>query len=631
MREYKSVAIALLMCAPIVLLPSAARSQGLSNEPAVGLETTLPTVPATPLRPLEGVGADQQWAPIAARQPVASFIETLSSNDAAIKVIVGQGRLLTTKRPLANQEGDAPFIALGDPSVLDFAPVATNSRMFRLIGKRAGVTDLSFTTVDDETYSFEVHVGYDLKLLQAQLQQVFPDALLKLGQMREHLVVEGQARDDAQAARIIKMLEAYLASVQVSSEVKGQQQSGNSQAPTLPPQRPGQAADAATGDNSMLSMAEEGGLPTTDVEVAAPQIINLIRVPGVQQVLLQVRMAEVNRTALRQIGADLLGANNSRILGTRIGGSTVTAAAEAGAGAINDMGDVISLAGLAGQALSATSGSTTAFGIFPSSDFAILMTALRRNNVLTVLAEPNLVAMSGHQASFLAGGQFPVPVPQATGGVTTSVTVQFKDFGVRLNFLPFVLDEETVRLQVAPEVSTIDESLGTTLVVGGDPIPGLNTRRAETTVELKQGQTLAIAGLLEVDLDAQTQRIPGLGDLPYIGPFFSNTSHQRMEKELVVLVTPHLIAPLSADQVGPLPGEEIKDPTDKEFYLRNQIEGCTCESYRSTTGWNTPFCRVHGDGAVPQEVIHQPADVFHQGPELTGHQPQFYGPIGFSD
>ncbi len=232
---------------------------------------------------------------------------------------------------------------------------------------------------------------------------------------------------------------------------------------------------------------------------------------------------------------------------------------------------------------------STLFGVFPTSDFEIILNALRQNSVLSLLAEPNLVAMSGHQASFLAGGQFPVPVPQGGGGLSNNVTIEFKDFGVLLNFIPFVMDDETIRLHVAPEVSSIDFRLGTTLVVGGDPVPGVNTRRSETTVELRQGQTLAIAGLLQVDMEAETARIPGLGDLPYIGPLFSSTSHERAERELIVLVTPFLVSPMCEDQVPPLPGSEVKDPNDLEFYLMNRIEGRTGHDYRSTTAWDNPL------------------------------------------
>ena len=131
--------------------------------------------------------------------------------------------------------------------------------------------------------------------------------------------------------------------------------------------------------------------------------------------------------------------------------------------------------------------------------------ALRRNSLAKFLAEPNLVAFNGQQASFLAGGEFPVPVPQVSGaGVAPVVTVRFKEFGVRLGFVPYILDDDRIRLTVAPEVSQIDNSIAVTLVAGGSPIPGLNTRKALTTVELEQGQTLAIAGLLQLEMDGTT-------------------------------------------------------------------------------------------------------------------------------
>jgi pilus assembly protein CpaC len=234
----------------------------------------------------------------------------------------------------------------------------------------------------------------------------------------------------------------------------------------------------------------------------------------------------------------------------------------------------------------ATGTATTAYGIFPSSNFAIMLRALRRNSVLSILAEPNLVAMSGHHASFLAGGQFPVPVPQTSGGIANSVTIEFKNFGVQLDFVPTVLDDETIRLSVYPEVSTIDFTLGTIIVPGGTPIPGLNTRRTSTTVEMRQGQTLAISGLLEVDMDAQTDRIPFLGDLPYIGPLFSNTHHKKTEKELLVMVTPVLVHPINCGEKLCLPGADIKDPTDCEFYFKERIEGRTGADFRATLSWD---------------------------------------------
>jgi pilus assembly protein CpaC len=160
---------------------------------------------------------------------------------------------------------------------------------------------------------------------------------------------------------------------------------------------------------------------------------------------------------------------------------------------------------------------------------------------------------------------------------------------VHLNFLPVILDNDVVRLTVDPEVSSIDFTIGTTLVAGGSPVPGLNTRKAHTTVELQPGQTLAIAGLLQLTLTGETTRIPGLGDLPVLGPLFSNTTGSRIEKELVVLVTPYLVSPMDHNQVPPGPGDEVGEPNDLEFYLLNRIEGRTGRDWRSTTNGYDPL------------------------------------------
>ena len=518
--------------------------------PAPGLDgaqrTQLRFIP--PREPRSNEGA---FLPKRDEAALPSFIESLKSSDAAIQVPLGQGRLLTTKHPISTEKGTR-FVAIGDPSILDFE-VLPNPRMIRLTGKKPGVTDLSITTADDQTYSFEVHVTYDLDMLRAQLRHAFPDTEIKLAQMRDYVVVEGQVRSSEQVTKIIEMVQGSLVAPQESSNATAQTAVGSQQS-TLTP-----------GVNPTHPMRTDVGRTTVAV-ATGPQkarVINLLQVPGVNQVMLQVQIAELNRTALREIGADLLGIDpkSGTIAGTKLAGGTVEALGSLGLG------------GLAGTASGALGPNTTAFGIFPKSDFAILLRALRRNSLLSIMAEPNLVALSGHRASFLAGGQFPVPVPQGGGSLSSNVTIQFKDFGVQLDFVPYILDDDTIRLQVTPEVSSIDFTLGTTLVVGGSPVPGLNTRRTSTTVELQQGQTLAIAGLLQVEMEASTDRIPGLGDLPYIGPMFSNTSHKRVEKELLILVSPYMVKPMRHDQVPCLPGANVSSPTDCEFYFKNQIEG----------------------------------------------------------
>jgi pilus assembly protein CpaC len=555
-----------------VLVISRASAQGPGAPPP------RPPVPLLEPRPAEGPGPDMQWQLQRSpdeRQPMAAFVKSLQGSDAMLEVVLGQARLLTTKRPIANERGRA-VIAVGNPSVVDFE-VLPNPRMIRLIGKRPGVTDLSIVTADDQAYSFEVHVTYDVSLLNAQLRQSFPDADIHVSQLRGFLVLEGQARNIAQVTAIDTALRGYVAAttgaVSATGPAAGFQagaamnRPGN-YVPVPPLAQPPDVVRRSEVDpigqrNQYYAEVEPGQRSAPNGMPATPEIINLMRVPGLHQVLLQVKIGELNRTALREMGADwffLWG--NGNVIGTQIAGAQQTL-----------------------KGITALGTRSTAFGIFPSGSIAVVLRALRDNSVLNVLAEPNLMAMSGQQASFLAGGQFPVPVPQGGGAAGfTNTIVQFKDFGVQLSFVPYVLDEDTIRLKVAPEVSSIDQSLGQ--VVNNFFVPALNTRRVETTVELKQGSTLALAGLLQVDLDADTRRIPGIGDLPYLGPFFSNTTHKRVEKELLVLVTPYLIHPMGPDQVPPIPGSEVQDPTDCEFYFLNRIEGRTGRNFRATTAWD---------------------------------------------
>ena len=203
---------------------------------------------------------------------------------------------------------------------------------------------------------------------------------------------------------------------------------------------------------------------------------------------------------------------------------------------------------------------------------------------MKILAEPNLIAMNGHEASFLAGGEIPIVV----GGAFGTNTIEDRQFGVQLEFTPTILPDDTIRLRVAPEVSSLDFANALTLQVGASPIPGLISRRVDTTVELREGQTLMLAGLLQVDLDAQTQRIPGLGDLPVLGTFFRNSTSRSVEKELVVMVTPYIVDAIDEDDAPALPGDDIQEANESEFYLYGRIEGCAA-GFRSTTDY--PRCR----------------------------------------
>jgi pilus assembly protein CpaC len=194
--------------------------------------------------------------------------------------------------------------------------------------------------------------------------------------------------------------------------------------------------------------------------------------------------------------------------------------------------------------------------------------ALKSDGLVKVLAEPTLIALSGQDAYFLAGGEFPVPVPQGLG----SVAIEYKPFGVGLTFTPTVLADNKINIKVAPEVSELDFNLAVQLE--GFVVPGLNTRRAETVIELADGQSFAIAGLLRDTARDAMSKYPLLGDIPILGTLFRSRSFQKAETELIIIATPHLVKPIDGDQ-QPLPTDYYVEPNDTEFYVLGLMEGQT--------------------------------------------------------
>jgi pilus assembly protein CpaC len=261
------------------------------------------------------------------------------------------------------------------------------------------------------------------------------------------------------------------------------------------------------------------------------KVINLLQVPGgseSQQVLLQVRFAEVNRNALQELGVNLF-SNRPEATGR------ITTGQFSAPGFDDDKGGLV------------FSDFLNLFFFNRKEGLGAAIKALEQKGLFQSLAEPNLIAYNGQEASFLAGGEFPVPVVQ---GATGTVTVQFKEFGVRLTFTPTIAGD-MIRLKVAPEVSTLDFANGVTL--GGFRIPALTTRRAQTDVELRDGQSFAIAGLLDNQAQDDTSGIPLLSKLPIVGYLFKSKAERTRQTELMVLITPRLVRPLNPDEVPPLP------------------------------------------------------------------------------
>jgi pilus assembly protein CpaC len=282
----------------------------------------------------------------------------------------------------------------------------------------------------------------------------------------------------------------------------------------------------------------------------------------------KIRFAEVSRTGLRKLGVSMFDGNSDSNFGTLIGGSsTITA---------NDTGTIFENILTPDLGANTSSPSATIFANFTTSDFHIFVDALADNKYLRLLAEPTLVASSGEEASFLAGGEFPIPVVQGgTGGGSTSISVEFKQFGVALAFRPLVLGDGTIRLLVRTEVSQRDDVNGVPISPDLPPVPAIATRRSETTLELKSGQTFAMAGLLQHDVLSTRSQIPGLGDLPVLGPLFRSISYRNFESELVALVTVDLVEASDAQVMPTLPGDDHEPPNDWEFYYEARLEANT--------------------------------------------------------
>ncbi|MFK7822108.1 MAG: type II and III secretion system protein family protein [Planctomycetaceae bacterium] len=389
--------------------------------------------------------------------------------------------------------------------------------------------------------------------LEAEINQNFPNSVVRLSLVGDKLLVRGQAKDIQDASQILRIV--------------------GSNAPGGPQAVPVRNVDLnlvsglnPNGDNAfddgeiqslLLRTAEQ------DAIEAGSTVINMLTVAGEQQVNLKVIVAEVNRNALRAIGANMsVGPGNSSSFMSAFGTPSV-------------------VQGLNSNIISAEGGT---FGI-NRGDFQLAVNALRKLGYARTLAEPNVVSMNGQPAIFRAGDTFPVPAANVSfGAAAQSVSQQF--VGVQIRFLPVITDGDRVRLQLSGTVSTLDNALQAN--IGGANVPGTNTRNFFTTVELREGQTLALAGLISRSSQANSSRVPLLGDVPGLGRLFNTDDTAAQEQELLILVTPQLVRPLDDQEGLPLPGSDIFEPDDLEFYVNGRIESCRPEDFRSPirTTWD---------------------------------------------
>src|SRR5712671_7902352 len=337
----------------------------------------------------------------------------------------------------------------------------------------------------------------------------------------------------------------------------------------------GMAADAVSAERAMAIAT--GSVPKGGV------VVNAMNVAGPQQVMLEVRFLEVARTAGRDLGVNLFvaNANGTNVANTGLG--NVTQANRAPIGGVVGGGSTPVGANPAGSLPLLNTVGTLASGAAPYG--ALLTSVLRLNNGMSIdslvtaletkgmlrrLAEPNLMALSGDAARFLAGGEFPVPIPNTTTNGFPTITIEYKKFGVELGFVPTVLSRGVINLRVEPSVSELDFT--NAITIQGTVVPALTSRNARTTVELRDGQSFAIAGLLQTRNRQDVSQVPWIGSVPVLGTLFRSSSYQQDETDLVIIVTPRLVAPA-------VPGQQLASPLDSrlpandvDFFLNGQMD-----------------------------------------------------------
>lgn len=406
----------------------------------------------------------------------------------------------------------ATRVAVTDPKIANVQVLTPNQILLQ--GTQVGSTDLILWGQDErQTWRRKVKTNIDIGRFEAELADLFPSSALQISQSQDVLIIRGLFRK----ADHVTQFHEYLEQIGV-------------------------------------------------------KYVDMTSIAGIQQVQIQVRVAEVSRSALRTMGINAFHTDDDFFFATRPG--------SAAGGALVPSINIGPPSGtVAGDNTTFTfqndvsAGSLiTLFAGFPRADLEFFLQSLAENQYLRLLANPTLVALSGEKAEFLVGGEYPIPVVQGgAGGSSSSITIEYKEYGIRLMFEPTVLGDGTIRLKTSQVVSDLSEVGAVT--IEGFSVPALTTRKVETTLELKSGQTFAMAGLLSSNIGAVTSGIPGLSNIPILGALFRSVRYQEKETELVMLVTAELVEPMSLATTPPLPGFLHTAPSDWELYGRGRIEG----------------------------------------------------------
>ncbi|MEO1314458.1 MAG: type II and III secretion system protein family protein [Pseudomonadota bacterium] len=400
-------------------------------------------------------------------------------------------------------EADRPFaeLSVANPGIADIATLG--ERTIYVLGKAPGRTTLTILGPEGELITnVDVRVSPDVAEFKERLRDILPNEHIEVRTANDGILLSGRVGGARKVARALELAERY----------------------------------------------------------APGRVTNLMMVGGTQQVMLKVRFAEMSRSVGKSLGTNL-GATfaNGDANGVVFGGGTGSGLAT---GVLNAVGDDPTGNGAGSLLFDGNSTGGLGVSLLDLGDFTVnlLIQALENKGLVRTLAEPNLVAVSGEPASFLAGGEFPIPVDAGDD----AITVEFKPFGVQLDFTPNVIDDDIIRLDLRTEVSSIAEFV--------DGLPSITSRQASTSVEMRDGQSFAIAGLLQDDFTDAVSQVPWLSDVPILGSLFRSSNFNRLQSELVIIITPHLVSPTNGDLLS-LPTDRMRIPTELDLFLNGNVEG----------------------------------------------------------
>ncbi|MHC4269358.1 MAG: type II and III secretion system protein family protein [Planctomycetota bacterium] len=435
--------------------------------------------------------------PLLCQAEVSPVVSVITTPLEELNLIVRKSTIIESSLPVKR-------VSLADEEIAD-ALVLTPQQIY-LTGKVVGITRLTLWDETDKVItSFDLEVLPEISRLKEKLHEMFPDEEdIRVTATHKSISLSGTVSNALILSQVLSLAQAY-----------------------------------APGGTSQI------------------KINNFLQVGGVQQVMLEVRVADLSRTLSRRLGVNF---------------SYLTESGKFGASVLDNLARITPGSGPVASVLGPSQNVNLIFRFMSDgTSWTFFIDAIKDVGLLKILAEPTLITLSGKTAHFLAGGEFPVPVPQSGAiGLSSNITIQYKPFGVGLNFTPTVLSNGKISMEISPEVSELD--FANAVSFQGFIIPGITTRRVSTVVELADGQSFAIAGLLNDTFVENVRRYPFIGDIPIIGNLFKTSSFEKQERELVVIVTPHLVRPLDKAKQT-LPTDQFVEPNDIEFYLFGRLEG----------------------------------------------------------